>query len=243
MWYLDIQLSLVMDDNVQPINLHFKHPARILVCGPSNSGKTTLVQNIIQQWDTFFHHPVTRVVWYYAVYQPGYAKLAAMGVELREGLPESIEDDFPTVVPSDETQIVVLDDFMKEAAKSEKVLNLFTKDSHHKNITAFMMVQNLYHQGKHSVDIARNVSVAIFIVEMRNIMVIQRFLQSSYNKHQVREIMTWLRRETHGKPYSNFMIDFDMSTNDEHRLRLNIIPDPERGVFTRIFIPPLEENL
>ena len=89
-----------------------------------------------------------------------------------------------------------------------------------------------------TVDITRNVSVAIFIIEMRNIRVVERFLHSSYNKRQVRQIMRWIREETHGKPCSNFMIDFDMSTNDEHRLRINIIPSAESGL-TRVFVPPL----
>ena len=231
-------VCVVIMELVKPINMRFSHPARILVCGPSNSGKTTLVTNIIRNWRTFFHHPVTRVVWYYGVYQPGYDKLSTMGVELREGLPESIESDFPYTVSSDETQILVLDDLMKEATKDSHVLDIFTKWSHHKNITAFMSSQNIFHQGRHSVDITRNVSVAIFIIEMRNIRVVERFLHSSYNKRQVRQIMRWIREETHGKPYSNFMIDFDMSTNDEHRLRINIIPSAESGL-TRVFVPPL----
>ena len=220
------------------INLKFKHPARILICGPSNSGKTTLVRNILEHREDFFEHPVTRVVWYYATQQPGYEPLKQMGVELKEGLPDSIETDFPHTAPDNETQIIVLDDFMKEAAKNDHVLQLFTKWSHHKNLTAIMITQNLYHQGRHSVDITRNVSVAGFIIELRNIRVIERFLQSSYNKEQVREIMQWIRRNTYGKPYSNFFIDFDMKTDDQCRLRLNIIPTHTHG-FTKLFIPSM----
>lgn len=221
---------------VQPINTKFKHPARILVCGPTNSGKTTLVTDILKRWKWFFHHPVTRVVWYYGAYQPGYDNLHRLGVELGEGLPESIDEDFPQVAPENETHIIILDDLMKEGVKDSNVLDIFTKWSHHKNITAFMLTQNLYHQGRHSVDISRNVSVAIFIVELRNIRVIERFLQSSHSKRQVNQTMSWLRRQTASKPYSNFMIDFDMATNDQHRLRLNIIPTSERGL-THVYIP------
>ena len=222
----------------QPHCLKFKHPARILICGPSNSGKTTLVRNILEQSENFFEYPLTRVVWYYATPQPGYDSLKQMGVELKEGLPESIEIDFPRAAPDNQTQIIVLDDFMKQAAKDDHVLQLFTKWSHHKNLTAILITQNLYHQGRHSVDITRNVSVGGFIIELRNIQVIQRFLQSSYSKEQVREIMRWIRTNTYGKPYSNFFIDFDMKTSDQCRLRLNIIPTPERG-FTKLFIPTL----
>ena len=136
-------VCVVIMELVKPINMRFSHPARILVCGPSNSGKTTLVTNIIRNWRTFFHHPVTCVVWYYGVYQPGYDKLSTMGVELREGLPESIESDFPYTVSSDETQILVLDDLMKQATKDSHVLDIFTKWSHHKNITALMLSQNI----------------------------------------------------------------------------------------------------
>ena len=225
-------------DLIKPINTRFSHPARIVVCGPSNSGKTTLVMAILHNWQTFFHHPVTKVVWYYGVYQPGYDKLAKKGVLLREGVPEDIQKDFPTAAPSNETYIIVLDDLMKEATKDGQVLDIFTKHSHHRNITAFMLTQNLYHQGRHSVDITRNVSVAIFIVEMRNIRVLEHFLHSGYDKQQVRQIMAWIRETTFGKPYSNFMIDFSPATHDEHRLRINILPSREHG-FTQIFVPSL----
>lgn len=220
----------------ETISTYFQHPARVIIAGPSNSGKTTLLCNILKRQTAFFKHPVTKAYWYYGVKQPALETLHDLGVVTREGLPNDIEEDFPTACPANETYIIVLDDLMEEALKDPTILAIFTKWSHHKNITVFLMTQNIYHRGSNSVTIARNVSVAIFIVELRNYKVIRYFLSTSYEKHQVDAIMKWLRQAVENKPYSNFLIDFSPTTNDKYRLRLNIVPTGSS--FTKVFIPP-----
>jgi hypothetical protein len=37
---------------------------------------------------------------------------------------------------------------MTEAGKSEKILNIFTTDSHHKNISVIFVTQNIFSQKK-----------------------------------------------------------------------------------------------
>ena len=76
-----------------------------------------------------------------------------------------MNEHFPKPAPEDETHILILDDLMKESAKDTRVMDAFTTWSHHKAVTVFLITQNLYHQGRHSVDIGRNISNAMFIVE------------------------------------------------------------------------------
>ena len=60
---------------MEVINTRFTHPARIVVCGPSSSGKTSQITEILVRAQDFFYHQVTKVVCWYAAEQPGYARL------------------------------------------------------------------------------------------------------------------------------------------------------------------------
>ena len=53
----------------------------------------------------------------------------------------------PTI-EADERNLVVLDHQMSEAGKLEETSNLFTKGSHHRNITVVYIVQNVFNKGK-----------------------------------------------------------------------------------------------
>jgi hypothetical protein len=43
--------------------------------------------------------------------------------------------------------LIILDDLMDET--DQRVASLFTKKSHHRNISVMYIVQNLFHRGKH----------------------------------------------------------------------------------------------
>ena len=47
-------------------DVRFKSASVITVAGPSQSGKSTLVQNIVEQRTDLFTEPISSVVWYCA---------------------------------------------------------------------------------------------------------------------------------------------------------------------------------
>ena len=48
------------------------------------------------------------------------------------------------------TNLIVFDDQMIAASKDKLIENLFTRGSHHRNLSVIYIVQNLFHQGKGS---------------------------------------------------------------------------------------------
>jgi len=52
--------------------------------------------------------------------------------------------------------VLVLDDLMEEGGQDKSVLDLFTKGSHHRNITVLYLTQDLFPPGKFSKTINRN---------------------------------------------------------------------------------------
>ena len=66
--------------------------------------------------------------------------------------------------PENVPTLIVLDDLM-DSAYSTKVSQLFTKGSHHRNISLVLITQNLFHQGPSSRDISLN---SKYIVVFKN---------------------------------------------------------------------------
>jgi hypothetical protein len=66
---------------------------------------------------------------------------------------------------SNSSKLVVLDDLPKEDYSGD-VCDLFTKGSHHRNISVILITQNLFHQARFSRDISLN---AKYLVVFKNV--------------------------------------------------------------------------
>ena len=65
--------------------------------------------------------------------------------ELRicQGNPTALEQDAYFSV--NKRNLIVIDDQMIEAGRDNRIVNLFTKGSHHRNLSVIYIVQNLFH--------------------------------------------------------------------------------------------------
>ena len=72
------------------------------------------------------------------------------GNEFVKGIPSTLEQDsyFDVNVRS----LKIIDGQMIQAESDNRVVNLFTKGSHHQNLSVIYIVQNLFHQGKGMTD-------------------------------------------------------------------------------------------
>jgi hypothetical protein len=44
--------------------------------------------------------------------------------------------------------LIILDELMAQSGKDKRISDLFTKGSHHRNLSFIYIVQNIFHQGK-----------------------------------------------------------------------------------------------
>ena len=75
-------------------------------------------------------------------------------IEFVEGIPENLERDsyFDDSIPN----LIVIDDQMIEVGTDNRMVNLFTKGSHHRNLSVIYILQKLFHQGKGNRSISLN---------------------------------------------------------------------------------------
>ena len=68
------------------------------------------------------------------------------GIEFNQGIPEDIDE--PDYLDVSQRNLIVLEDLMAQSGKDKRIADLFTKESHHRNLSVIYFVQNVFHQGK-----------------------------------------------------------------------------------------------
>ena len=80
--------------------------------------------------------------------------VATPHIEFVKGIPTALQQD--SYFDVSKRNLIVFDDQMIDASKDKRIVNLFTRGSHHRNPSVIYIVQNLFHQGKGSRSISLN---------------------------------------------------------------------------------------
>jgi len=138
------------------MSLAFKHPVTAIVAGPTSCGKTRFVFRLIEHASRMIDPPHDKIVYCHGEYQQLFSKYTH--VEFNRGLPSL--DDFD----GKQTALLVLDDLMNEA--DQTVANLFTKGSHHRNVSVVFLAQNLFSKNKFARTISLNAHYMMMMMMM-----------------------------------------------------------------------------
>ena len=117
----------------------FHTPSSILVVGPSGCGKTVFTQKLLLENSDLFETPPSQVHYCYGAWQDGFRPMKDEGVVFHEGIPD--HQELAKWFPKGRG-VLVLDDLMDEGSGDKRVLDLFTKHSHHQNITVLYLCQD-----------------------------------------------------------------------------------------------------
>ena len=146
----------------------FLHPFTCMVAGTTGSGKTGWVQTLLQQVQNVIDPPPERIVWCYSQWQPAYMVLVATipQIEFVKGIPPDLEHG--SYFDVNKRNLIVFDDQMIDAGGDKRIVNLFTRGSHHRNLSVIYIVQNLFHQGKGSRSISLNSHYLVLFINPRD---------------------------------------------------------------------------
>ena len=76
--------------------------------------------------------------------------------------------------------LLIIDDLMQQAKNDELIANLFTKGSHHSNLTVMYLMQKLFEQGKYSVTVSRNSHYLVLFKNPRNSQEVGQMCKTAY---------------------------------------------------------------
>ena len=202
------------------------HPFTCIVAGMIGSGKTVWVQSLLQQAQTVIDQAPERIIWCYSQWQNAYTQLLMMipTIEFVKGIPESLEND--SYLDVNKRNLVVIDDQMIEAGKDNRIVNLFTKGSHHRNLSVIYIVQNLFHQGKGNLSISLNSHYLVLFKNPRDKLQILTLAKQMYPSETAWFIKEY--EEAVRGPYGYIFVDLRPTAPDRCRLRTNVLPGEER---------------
>lgn len=205
----------------------FQHPSNILVVGPTGAGKTQFLVKCLEL-DSFYPKP-TRIVWIYAEWQRAYMEVNQLCISGRIPQVEFVknETDYESLYESfspTERNLLILDDQMSETKNNAaNFSNIFTKGSHHRNITAVFLMQNLFEKGGSLRTVSLNSQYIVLFKNPRDKRQISTlaqqlepansaFIQASYN-------------DATQLPHSYLVLDLRQETPEELRLLTKIHSD------------------
>ena len=205
---------------MESFDIHLQHPFVMSVAGATQSGKSTLIKEIIQRADEIIIPKIEKVIFCYHEDLPSFASELEKGkidITFQQGLDFDVPEG--NTIPT----LVVLDDFMEEASKSIEVCKATTKYSHHRSMSVIITLQNFFYKN------CRNLTLnSKYIALFRNPRdsTIISILGRQMNQGKSYPLLEQAYEDaTKNKPNSYLFIDLSQTQNDKYRFRSSVFND------------------
>ena len=197
-----------------------KHHFRVSSAEVAAPGRRVFGKEFIKniQWKT---RPVPKKIkWLYAEWQPAYKDMT--GIEFIEGIPTDLN-------LTGEPTLLIIDDLMQET--DSRITKLFTKGSHHRNVSVMYIVQNIFSKNKEHRTISLNAQYIVLFKNPRDATQIEHLARQMYpgKTAYMREAF----KDATQRSYGYLVIDLRQETPDHARLRTNIFPPEYETVYVQ----------
>jgi hypothetical protein len=192
------------------MDVRFKHPFTCLIAGPTGSGKTVFTFKLIREAHNQITPTPQKVVYCYGEYQTIFNDYSY--INFHEGLP-NVED-----FDGKQRTLLIIDDLMKEAGVG--VEKIFTKISHHRNVSVIFLTQNLFFQSKHFRTMSINAQYMIAFKNPRDAMQIATLGRQMYPNNS--KFLVEAFKDATAKQHGYLLIDLHPETLEKYRIRTNI---------------------
>ena len=186
----------------------FKHPFTCIVTGPTKAGKTEFVKKFVVNVEKMMTEKPKVIYWCYTEWQPTYQDIPANFVNAEQLQTLDLKNPEP--------KLVILDDMMKEGGT---FTDLFTKGSHHWNMSLIHITQDLFYDRRRT-----NRMNTQYLVMMKNP---GDKLTPSIIARQMGNATKFMKAYNAAtvRPHGYLLVDMAQNTPDLYRLRTNIFPD------------------
>jgi hypothetical protein len=225
--------------------LPLQHPFTMIVSGPTSSGKTFLVRKLLANYrqSTTFNQtsmgprdrPV-RVMWAYGQTQALFSTpIPGTDIKYYEGILS--DNDLASYGSGAQRNpdVIVIDDLMRESVNNGQIANLFTRGSHHRNISVIFIIQNLFVQGREMRNMAVNAHYYLLMKNKRDKQQIMTLGRQVYPRKD--KFFAWAVAKATSRPFSYILIDLHPRIHDNYIMRSNIFPDDAVKGSPVIYLP------
>lgn len=164
---------------------------------------------------------IEKILWCYGIYQEIFDSYPA--VQFHEGLPDL------SIFDGKERTLLVLDDLMSET--DERVTKIFTKISHHRNVSVLYLTQNLFYKSKHTRTISLNAHYLVLFKNVRDSTQVANLSRQMFPGNS--NFMLEAFGDATMAPFGYLLVDLRPDTDERCRLRTNIFPGEKHYVYVR----------
>ena len=184
-------------------------PFTAMVGGPTGSGKTQLLLRLINNAATVANPPPVAI---HYCHGGGWQKAfdSMRNVTFHEGLAD-VECDIPN---DGKNRWLILDDLMSETKGGSTEEDLYTKHSHHRNISVFIVLQNIFVKGARTVSL--NTHYFFIFKNPRDTSFMRHFARQLYPNNSAFAIEAFA--DVTRQPYSYLLFDLKQETNEKLRV-------------------------
>ena len=127
-------------ENSQYSKFTLNHPFRLVVSGPTSTGKTNFIFRLLNQKDELIEPSIEQVLYLYGEWQPIFEKHKNKFIFSRDL-------NLLNMNPKKRT-LLVIDDLLQKLSGSDDLLELFTQRSHHRGVSVILVSQNIFSHSK-----------------------------------------------------------------------------------------------
>ena len=202
-------------------------PTTILVAGPTGSGKTELVSRMLRDSRGYFSDDIHEIRYHYGAWQDRFdlMKQEDSRYVFVPGVPTTT--DLPD---GSKHTVMVIDDLMKEVSESTTTTDIFTKYSHHRNMTVIFIVQKLYSDSKNARIISGNAQIIVLFKNPRDSRAITVLGSQMFPGRK--GFLTSAFADATKEPYSYLVVNAHQSTKEDLRVIGNLSDAESPAVYT-----------
>ena len=216
-----------MMENCVPV---FRHPATVIVTGPSSCGKSTFVKKVIlnskelvkSNSETGFDCVIVLYRVWNELYEELKRDFTSSSLFFYK---DSIEDSLEELISGFKTPVLWIDDGVSEKNMTF-VEDVFTRYSHHLNLSCFLVTHNLYAQKGGATcmrTISRNANYVVLMNYPRDKGIGRVLVQQCQpTRSKAKALMDTVEKTVSGEPYGYLLLDFSQRTPEALRYKSNI---------------------
>lgn len=205
-------------------DITLKTPCRMIVFGPSGSGKSSLIERMLIYSQEVFGCNFDTIKYISGQSFPDIDHVNGIKVEKYNEL----EPDLLKNLNHDKKNIIIFDDNIY-VTNDRLLSDIFTKISHHMNLTVILLLQNLFPKTKYGRDISINSTYIILMANPRESTQIKRLSQQIDGTNFIYKAFL---DNTKDKPFSYLVLDFHQNTPDILRVRSSLF-DSEMYIYVK----------
>lgn len=192
------------------VDVRLKSPFTAMIVGPTGSGKTVEVMRLINNSALIATPPPKEIIYCYGVWQKAFEELPMTNITFHEGL-----IDIKNEIKRDgNNRWLIIDDLMEETAGKTETNAIYTKYSHHLDISVIFIAQSFFRKEQRIMSL--NSHYFFLFKNPRDSAFVSHLGQQAFRKKSA--YLEEAYKDATTKPFSYLLIDLKQQTDERVRL-------------------------